>query len=565
MDQIQCTAPICPDTLYFRGSGTEAFDELARARTGWDLLCAAHTMWCGPGCEMTLECRFLHYHDRDLTSRPHRTVRSRYSKDTAHLFGLMGGSGYQGGTSQSHEVNLWPLLEDVLAKSDPVRSAEGLVHCDYSDWTKKQGASANDTIAFACRDSIQWMANWCGDRYGHDPSGVRYVAFSTICDDICIPALDLVNERFRMYGRSVRDLMADMDRSGWGSDAPNILLALIRQYTLQYAEKAAFGHGHGHRSVHDQLNEASGVWDSVVYRTHTANTYGASVVVGRTMDSGPVTETWLMDSSICDAISMDLCKSALRVYAHDDHMPTANAQTEREREGGYHSVYLDLIDDLVATGAPDATVHFGRSGFLFVQVQDRYQERRAGRRFAITPTMNRTLGDLFGTSPADPLIDGLFRLQHLARQDRQEHTGPVTTPESLSARLAEQAAERMNRRAQSYVHHDVQPPHRDLPAPDGEGRCACARSWIHAVHALAAKADSPQRLHDLLTGQLLPGTPHLTPQQYQSLCPSEDAWAAASSCQIACGAEACEWAVYADHAWNTTQATGHTCTDSRTA
>jgi hypothetical protein len=105
---------------------------------------------------------------------------------------------------------------------------------------------------------------------------------------------------------------------------------------------------------------------------------------------------------------MDLCKSAMDVYRHDHHQPTAHDQHEQRRQAAYHSVYLDLIDELVTSGAPDDLVHFGRAGFLFVQLQERYHERRLGHRLPLRAELTTRLRDLFGTTPADPLTDQLF-------------------------------------------------------------------------------------------------------------------------------------------------------------
>ncbi|RSM52207.1 hypothetical protein DMH03_40700 [Amycolatopsis sp. WAC 01376] len=229
---------------------------------------------------------------------------------------------------------------------------------------------------------------------------MRYIALTTVVDDICVPPLDLLDGSFRIYGRCARDLVEAMEREGWGRDGTHVLLSLVRQYLMQYAEKVSAG-------VHAELSRSAEVWDSVVYRTHTANTYAAAVVIARVTGCGPLTTGWIMDSAICDAISMDLCKSATQVYQQDDHQPT-RGPLEAMRHIGYHSAYLDLMDDLVYTGAPEPLVHFGRAGFLFVQLQDRYQERAAGRRFPIRPAMARLLRSLFGDAPTDTRLDKLF-------------------------------------------------------------------------------------------------------------------------------------------------------------
>jgi hypothetical protein len=246
------------------------------------------------------------------------------------------------------------------------------------------------------------MANWCGSRYAEQSTGVHYVAFSTICDDLCIPPLDLVQGRFRLYGRTVADLAIALDEQGWGPSGALALLSLVRQYVVQYLEKAD-------RGLHRRLNALTGVWDAVVYRTHTANCYGAALVVARVCDAGAATFTWLQDSAICDAISMDLCKIAMDVYRHDRHQPTrTDDDHEPGRRDAYHSLYLDLIDDLVTSGAPEPLVHFGRAGFLFVQLQDRYHERRIGQRLPLRPAITGRLEILFGDTPTTQLVEDLF-------------------------------------------------------------------------------------------------------------------------------------------------------------
>ncbi|MGB3439142.1 MAG: hypothetical protein WBA97_10365 [Actinophytocola sp.] len=383
---------------------------MSRAGSVAELLDATHVRWCGPDCEQTVDCSFLHFPRRAPAPPPVRSVRSarpRYNKDTADLFSLMGGDGYRPGTPQVHEENLWPLLRTAMTKADDPATADQA----YTDWTGAPASSASETVAFACRDSIQWMANWCGGQYADQPTAVHYIAFSTICDDLCIPPTDLVRGRFLMYGRSVADLAAAMDEQGWRRDGVHALLSLVRQYIVQYVEKV-------HDGLHPMLNSKPGVWDAVIYRTHTANTYGAAVVVRRVCKAGPVSWTSLMDSSICDAISMDLCKATMNVYQFDNHPPAAHENHEQRRKTAYHSLYLDLIDALVAAGAPDAIVHFGRAGFLFVQLQERYHERRLGHRLPLRPAMITHLTRLFGARPTDPLTDHLF----LARRADQERT-----------------------------------------------------------------------------------------------------------------------------------------------
>lgn len=399
---------VTPDMLAWKGSAQEALEQLSDTRGLQQLLHRTHELWCGTRCDRTTACTFLHY-PRDPVAAVHpATTRSRYNKQTAHLYTVMGADGYVGPVAQCHRINVWPLLEKVVEQWDTSGGRLDEFPEHYSDWTKKRDASAADTVSRACRDTIQWMACWCGEQYGADPLGLHYIAFATILDDICIPPLDLLSGRFRMYGRSVRDLVRAMDEAGWGRDAVHALLSLIRQAIVQYAEKMDFRPGDEHVGLHDELKNSPDMWDGVIFRGNTGNAYGTAIMVARNSDTGPVSFPWLMDSAVCDCLSMDLCKSTLGIYSVDNHQPTSNGHRSEKRKASYRSIYLDLIDDLVFTGAPEPLVHFGRSGFLFVQIQDRYQERRHGKRFPLAPPMARELKRLFGDVPTDEWLDEAF-------------------------------------------------------------------------------------------------------------------------------------------------------------
>ncbi|MGF1426425.1 hypothetical protein [Kitasatospora sp. LaBMicrA B282] len=146
-------------------------------------------------------------------------------------------------------------------------------------------------------------------------------------------------------------MVAALERLGWRHDAVHALLSLVRESVHQYAEKLDHTVA-GSTGLPARLNDAAGVWDACVYRLHSANTYGCGIVVARACGTGPATSGWLMDSAMADAISMDLAKSALDVYRLDVHQPTAGPRTAADRQQAYHGVYLDLIDDLVRSGAP---------------------------------------------------------------------------------------------------------------------------------------------------------------------------------------------------------------------
>ncbi|MEV5508460.1 hypothetical protein [Streptomyces orinoci] len=399
---------VTSDMLAWKGSAQEALEQLSVAQSVQELLHRAHALWCGHDCDQSPACTFLYYLRTPPAAARPSTVRPRYNKQTAHLYAVMGEGGYVGRVPQTHQVKVWPLLDAVVERWDAAARRHGGLPEHYADWTKKRDAHAADTVSRACRDTIQWTACWCGERYGVDPLGLRYVAFATILDDICIPPLDLVGGRFRMYGWSVRDLMRAMDTADWGRDGVHALLSLIRQSILQYAEKMDFHPGAEHLGLHTELNGSTNMWDGVIFRGHTGNAYGTAITVARNSRVGPLSFTWLMDSAICDCLSMDLCKSAIGVYSADNHQPTSHKDRSADKKASYRSIYLDLIDDLVFSGAPEPLVQFGSSGFLFVPIQDRYQERRLGRRFPISPPMARELKRLFGETPTDAWLDEVF-------------------------------------------------------------------------------------------------------------------------------------------------------------
>ncbi|KAI2620170.1 hypothetical protein GGS26DRAFT_314997 [Hypomontagnella submonticulosa] len=558
--------PVSPDNLAYRGSALDAFDELAGSQTSLGLFHAAHSMWCADSCSRDLTCPFLHY-CRPGSGPPTvadrtRAPRPRYNKHTANLFTLMGGDGYQTGISQKHQANFWPLCEDALRKVDQARKCGSLLFCDYSDWTKKRDPCAQVTVQNACRDTVQWFATWLGTKFNATPLGSRIIAFTTMPDDLCIPPLDLVHQRFRMYGLSFRDLVGQMVAEGWGRDAMRILLCTIRQYFFQYIEKVDFEDTvNGNGGVHALISRTSEVWDSIVYRTHTANAQASSIVVGRATAS-TLSEDWLLCSNINNCISMDLAKSALHVYEQDNHMPTASFGPQRTQQGmqgqrrlGYHSIYLDLLDDLVDTGCPEPLVNFASSGFLFVQINHRYLERSLGHRIPIHNSMADVLGSIFGDKPTDARLDGLFHLRWLVSNHGAEGKSgskSALCPDLLAACLKRQE-QRKSVWNSEYIDSTIgfKPLTRDK---DIDSQCAI--DWITGVHMLSRQVSSPDELQKLLTSVITQDSPRLSIEQLDAAGSRDGLWALCVACQVDCSDD-CEWLAFAKYTWGKISSASH--------
>ncbi|KAF4592091.1 hypothetical protein GQ602_002390 [Ophiocordyceps camponoti-floridani] len=403
-----------------------AFDNVAESQTCIELLNRTHELWCGKSCPRDMSCTFLHYPRVKPPASSSRNVRLRYNKSTAHLFSVTSSDVYCVNTPQLHQHNFWPLLENAFHKVDQARARSGALPVDYTDWSKKSNDSAGQMVRYMCRDVLQWTGCWVGEKCTSSECNManRYTAFAGIPDDMCIPPLDLVSGRLRLYGRTCRSLVEEMDEENWGRDGIHVLASLIRQYLVQYIEKVEDHDSSKGKGIHDQLNDSSGVWDSTIFHTHTGNTYGVLIMVARLHDTGLLRNEWLWDSSVCNLISLDVSKSAMGIYTIDDFAPTAirgesNADNTRrvhaERSRKYRSLYSDLMDDLVYSNAPECIVNYAHSGFMYSLLGHRYAERRMGSRMPITPCMEEELRRIFGTEPVDAEVEDLYQQRKMER------------------------------------------------------------------------------------------------------------------------------------------------------
>ncbi|KAI0131206.1 hypothetical protein F4814DRAFT_405288 [Daldinia grandis] len=547
--------PISPDTLAYTGSALDALDELAKSQTYVELLHAAHSLWCGGSCSRSIECKFLHYTmpESRAPEGPTLVPRHRYNKDTANYFTLMGGDGYEPGFPQEHQVNFWPPLEAVLRRIDQAREKGSSLFCDYTDWTKKQDTSAKQTVQGLCRDIIQWVAIWTGIDPKTSPLDTWLTAMITSPDDLCIPPLDVVHQKFRLYGRSLRDLVQAMVDNHWGRDATHVLLGFIRQLIFQYVEKAEFeGTANSDAGIHAQMGRhAEGIWDSIVLRTHTAGTYACMIIISRGAGLGLLKENWILSSSSNACISMDLAKSAARIYQVDNHQPTAsfgdqNMQPtlERRRRVGYHSVCLDMMDDLVNTGCPEPLLHVSGT-FLGVQLVHRYWERSLGYRIPIQPAMANSLHSIYGDEPTDARLDGLFHLRWLVgSHDTKQGTmvKPTLCPDLLAACLERQ------RQRESVWKSDYTNscPDSGLPIYSLDNGGSDATKWTTDVHQLSQRANNPKELQKLLTSLKVVNSARLSIDQLNAVGSQDDIWALCMACKVDCSKD-CEWLAFAKY------------------
>jgi hypothetical protein len=482
---------------------------------------------------------------------------SVYNSKTRGLFTFMGKAGEYSAVSQRHEINLWPLLESVLGLVDQGRKVNEVLPFDYTDWAQKKDASIDTILLASCRESLQWLACWLGKRYDASQLALQYTALATMSDDVCIPPLDLVHGKFRMFQMSAYDMIQQMQTNGWGRDATHVLLSLVLQYILQYAEKVEIHQKEDPRSrLHGVLSQSSTVWDSTVYRARTADTLGVLICLARIEDTGTLPDSWFFEAGICNCIAMDLGKMTTRVYKHDMTRPTKTIVTndrsekqeesEMSRRAKYHSLYLDLMDRLLDSGAPDIVPRFGSAGFLFAYMVDRYRERQAGRRIPISPLVEKQVAQLWGGKASDPWTEGLFRLRALASaslsvdcddEDRIQYA--VSLPPEVIRACRDRQQERVNlfkevttSNASCSTASTISTQVQDIAACSG---------LTKRIHALAPDATGPSHLQSLLHS--LEG---LRYSPASSTASNEDIWALCLGCQTGCS-QNCEWLAFSEY------------------
>ncbi|KAI1147080.1 hypothetical protein F4825DRAFT_455831 [Nemania diffusa] len=116
----------------------------------------------------------------------------------------------------------------------------------------------------------------------------------------------------------------------------------------------------------------------------------------------------------------------------------------------------------------------------------RYLERQAGRRFPITSHMKSEFQRLFGDSPTDARLDGLFRLRWLSSGNSQSARGSLPPGLVVDCR-------------KSQVQHEkgrCKPPDSCHFESFHSTSASAEDKWIDAFPSIARKARAPRELQD---------------------------------------------------------------------
>lgn len=140
---------------------------------------------------------------------------------------------------------------------------------DYKLYTTKDDKSVEEAIFHAFRDTLQFWTIWHGSLESHRWKHM-YIAFTSCCDDICIPPQDLRSWAFLVLGHS---LTVHPDK------LKELKMLIWREPIGQYQEEI-------HPTVPIQLLGKTTMMTR--YRVMTANGEGAALVALATRTTGPL-------------------------------------------------------------------------------------------------------------------------------------------------------------------------------------------------------------------------------------------------------------------------------------
>ncbi|RAK85261.1 hypothetical protein BO79DRAFT_231711 [Aspergillus costaricaensis CBS 115574] len=253
----------------------------------------------------------------------------------------------------------------------------------YTIHTGKGDTSIEEVCRYVMRDVLQWWANWHGTIAGHRWKHL-YIAFTTISDEIAIPPQDLADGSFRFLGNSLADVLEGLRLEGVHPDDIKLLeMYLWRQSIIQYLEKVD-------PTIREILIGKTTLM--TLWRVLTAGTHCAAVFLLTSKGIRPQGQTdhALEMASICDAISMDLGKEALSVL-QDEPTETVTGKDREMLKRELRWVYLRALGSLDQDPRGALLRRFATSGFHYVLLNDRYQERVAHVRFPMSPYLRRRI------------------------------------------------------------------------------------------------------------------------------------------------------------------------------
>ncbi|KAJ6471402.1 hypothetical protein C8R45DRAFT_874953 [Mycena sanguinolenta] len=268
---------------------------------------------------------------------------------------------------------------------------------DLVDKTVKDEASVEDTCTYAMRDALQWWVHW------HDGTLARkdywkhlYIAIATVCDDILVPPEHLVDGTFRFLGHSVTDVVAGMRSEGVSDEAVRYMeMSLWRSCFAQYVEKID-------PKIRNLLLEKTLIMSQ--FHVAGANTHGSAVALlaarGITFDG--VRDEAVEMAAYGDCFSMDLAKEALGIMKGEPTEITAG-RDRNQLNAELRWTYARIMNQLDMHDVSKYLRRHASSGFHFVPLDDRYQERVEGRRRRVlTPQMQALIAS-YTVGPSGPL------------------------------------------------------------------------------------------------------------------------------------------------------------------
>ncbi|OQD73986.1 hypothetical protein PENANT_c194G01948 [Penicillium antarcticum] len=259
---------------------------------------------------------------------------------------------------------------DEYIQSNPTGHPEG-----YKLYTTKGDKSLEEAIIHALRDTLQFWAIWHGPLESHRWKHM-YIAFTSCCDDICIPPQDLRSGAFRILGHTLTDVLQGLLSEGiHPNDVKKLKMPIWRESIGQYLEKV-------HPTVRDQPLGKTTMMTQ--FRMRTANGEGAALLALAARVTGPLSSYYdLVEfAGIGVCLSMDMTKEGLGILRGDPTEIVAGGVREQLKKE-IHWLYARTMEFL---GKQHHT-----PGFILPYLMDRYWERVTQTRAPTTTDWRRRI------------------------------------------------------------------------------------------------------------------------------------------------------------------------------